>query len=271
VPRGDGGRCRFFALPGVPAEMRDMWHGSLAAALQGLGAGKRVILRRNIKCFGAGESQLESMMPDLIRRGRVPQVGINASRATIVLRIVAEGESEAECRAQIEPTVAEIHACLGKLVYGEGDEELQDVVVGLLRERGQTLASAEIATGGLAAQWLAKASRIDGPYRGGLVAADEAAMSHLLPMDIPASSQACAALVRELAATGRERFHTNYGLAVGPLPNTGSGGEAGRVHFAVASAKGERVLHVSSGIHPDIVADYLAKHAINLLRLELLD
>jgi len=31
-----------------------------------------------------------------------------------------------------------------------------------------------------------------------------------------------------------------------------------------------RTLRISSGIHSDIVTDYLAKHAINLLRLELL-
>ena len=296
APRGDGSCCRFFALPGVPAEMRDMWQGTLLAALcdlqtaavkgtvpflstmstwcpqkSGQSPGKRVILRRNIRCFGAGESQLEAMLPDLIRRGRVPRVGINASRATIILRITAEGESEEQCLAQIEPTVAEIRNCLGKLVYGEGDEELQDVVVGLLRRRGQTLSSAEIATAGLAAQWLAKAGGSDGPYRGGLVAADATAMSRLLPVDEATSPQEAEALVRELAVGCRERLQTDFGLAVGPLPVNGSQGVAGHVYFALASAAGQRSLRVSSGIHPDIVADYLAKHAINLVRLELLD
>src|SRR5208282_3487334 len=103
VLRADSSRCRFFALPGVPAEMREMWQGYLLAALHGMGGGGRVILRRNIKCFGAGESQVESLMPDLIRRGRIPRVGINASRATIILRIVVEGTSEDDCRARIEP------------------------------------------------------------------------------------------------------------------------------------------------------------------------
>ena len=164
----------------------------------------RVILRRNIKCFGVGESQLESLMPDLIRRGRVPRVGINASRATIILRIVAEGDNEEECRAQIEPTVAEIHKHLGTLVYGEGDDELQDVVVRLLGERGQTLASAEIATAGLVAQWLAKAGGGGGRYRGGLVAADEAAMTRLLPLGsaAPRTAAKCSsARWRSLAAS----------------------------------------------------------------------
>jgi nicotinamide-nucleotide amidase len=185
------------------------------------------------------------------------------------LRIVAEGDSEDACRAQIEPTVAEIHQCLGTLVYGEGDDELQDVVIRILRQRGQTLASAEIATRGLTAQWLAKAGGGDRPYRGGLVAADEAAISRLLPISVSSSADAGAAFVREMAISCRERFQSDFGLAIGPLPAS-AGGEAGHVHFALASAAGERTLRLSSGIHPDIVADYLAKHAINLLRLELL-
>ena len=275
VPCADGGQCRFIALPGVPAEMREMWQGYLLSALRAMSGG-RVILRRNIKCFGAGESQLESLLPDLIRRDRIPRVGINASRATIILRIVAEGDSEADCRAQIEPTVAEIHKCLGTLVYGEGDEELQDVVLRLLVQRQKSLATVEIATAGLVAQWLAKAGgsgRGVHHYRGGLVAADEAAMKQLLPLEPDTSSPAGEAFVRAMAIACRERFQTDFGLAVGPLPTlseTSEASEAGHVHFALASEAGFQSFHVSSGIHPDIVGDYCAKHAINLVRLALL-
>ena len=38
----------------------------------------------------------------------------------------------------------------------------------------------------------------------------------------------------------------------------------------MASAAGVQTFHVSSGIHPDIVGDYCAKQAINLVRLALL-
>jgi len=266
IPRTDGGHCRFFALPGVPAEMREMWQGYLLAALRGMGADGRVILRRNIKCFGAGESQLESLMPDLIRRGRIPRVGINASRATIILRIVAEGDSEEQCRVQIEATVAEIHQHLGTLVYGEGDEELQDVAIRLLRQRGQTLASAEISTAGLVAQWMAKAGSGDGHYRGGLVAVDETTMARLLPLGSVLSLLG-ESFARAMAIACRERFQTDFGLAVGPLSPVSDTGESKLVHFALASANGVETFHVSSGIHPDIVGDYCAKHAINLARL----
>ena len=209
-------------------------------------------------------------MPDLIRRGRIPRVGINASRATIILRIVAEGDSAEQCRAEIEPTVAEIHKHLGKLVFGEGDEELQDVVLSLLRQRGQSMASAEIATAGLVAQWLAKAAANDLHYRGGFVAANEAVMKFLLPLGWAFSSQGEEACVRGIAIACRQQFRTDFGLAVGSLPLVRDSGEAKQVHFALASEAGVATFHVSSGIHPDIVRDYCAKHAINLARLELI-
>jgi nicotinamide-nucleotide amidase len=191
----------------------------------------------------------------------VPQVGINATRATIILRIVAEGESEEACRAQIEPTVAEIHRCLGTLVYGEGDDELQDVVIRMLRERGKTLSTAEVATDGQTACWLSIASGSEGPFRGGLVVA----ANKQAPSDDHDMSY-----VRALAIECRTMFQTDFALAIGRMPRRREEGAAGHVYFALASESDVRTLRVSSGIHPDILTDYLAKHAINLLRLALL-
>ena len=93
------GECRLFALPGVPAEMKRMWEETVAPAIRAMLPAPRVICYRRIKCFGVGESDLEAMLPDLIRRGREPQVGITVSGATITLRIAAAGENPAACRS----------------------------------------------------------------------------------------------------------------------------------------------------------------------------
>ena len=169
VPRPGKCACRFFALPGVPAEMIEMWNATLAPEIGAMAAGQKVIRRRKINCFGAGESQIEAMLPDLIRRGRTPTVGITASKTTISLRITAEGPTEAECNALIEPTAATIDKCLGTLVFGEGDEELQHVVVRLLRERKKTLATVEWGTAGLIADWLGEVAESNKGFLGGLV------------------------------------------------------------------------------------------------------
>src|SRR5262249_42706357 len=147
--------------------------------------GGRVICHRRIKCFGVGESDLEQMLPDLIRRGREPQVGITVSGATITLRITAAGDSAAACQAAIEPTVATIRECLGTLVFGEEDDELQDAVLRLLAERKQTLATAERGTGGLLSHWLSESAHTGQQYAGGVVIGSVAAGSQLLQANNP--------------------------------------------------------------------------------------
>ena len=159
APREGRKPCRIFALPGVPAEMKRMWDETVAPAIAGMFESPRVIRHRRIKCFGVGESDLEAMLPDLIRRGRNPQVGITVSGATITLRITAAGATAADCLAAMEPTVATIHECLGTIVYGEEDDELEDAILRLLIDQKKTLSTAESGTGGLIADSLSRGRR----------------------------------------------------------------------------------------------------------------
>jgi nicotinamide-nucleotide amidase len=273
VPRSGRTPCRVFCLPGVPAEMVEMWHDSLAAAIRGLGGNRRIV-RRRINCFGAGESQIESMLPDLIRRGRHPTVGINASKTTIILRIAAEGESEQECAAAIEPTVATIRQCLGTLVFGEEDDELQHAVVRLLRQRQQTLSTAEWGTGGLIAEWLGGIDGVRDAYRGGLVVTDEAAVAKLgWPADnapTPPTGDP-AALVSAMATGCRRQFGADFALAIAPFPTSmPAGGPPQPVFLALASAEGVQQKSVPLAGHPATLRIYMAKQALNLVRLAIL-
>ena len=131
-------------------------------------ASSKVIAHYRIKCFGVGESDLEAMLPDLIARQRYPLVGITVSQATITLRITAEGETAAAARAAMQPTIDTIHQCLGDLIFGEEDDELEHAVVRLLRERQQTLAVVEWGTAGLVSHWLSECDSA-GVFEGGLV------------------------------------------------------------------------------------------------------
>ncbi len=133
IQRAVGKPARIFALPGVPAEMKEMWVATVGPAIQQLLGVRKVIAHHRIKCFGVGESDLEAMLPDLIARNRYPLVGITVSQATITLRVTAEGDSAAAARAAMQPTIDTIHQCLGDLILGYEDDELQHVVVRLLR------------------------------------------------------------------------------------------------------------------------------------------
>ena len=247
-----GGRARIFALPGVPAEMRTMWRETVVPAILAMLPEKATIVQRRIKCFGAGESAIEAMLPDLVRRGRDPLVGITAHEATITLRIAARGRDEAESLAKIAGTEATIRACLGPLVYGVEDDELEDAAIAAVAAAGLTLASAEIATDGRVAALLAQgAGRTAGGgcFRGGLV--------------LPRSADAADAAA--LAAAARRDRDAALGLGVGPVvPGSAAAGE---IEIALATESGvERFRHMLGG-GTALAGPRAAKAAIDRVRL----
>jgi len=272
VDRPGGGQSRVFALPGVPVEMRTMWRGSVAECIMRMHPEAGVIIHRRIKCFGAGESAIEAMLPNLIDRDRIPLVGITAHEATITLRITARGPTAADCLAAIAPTEETIRAGLGQLVYGIDDDEVEDAVIHLLHESQQTLATLEIGTAGRVAEFLAgaemalsrnklapigqlgqptqnpsAATAACGGYCGGIV----------LPDSLLSASA--------LAEQARTTFNTTLGLAVGILRPAPEGRMA--VDIAIASESGtEQIEHLLGG-GESLAMSRAAKTAINLLRL----
>ena len=84
----------FFALPGVPAEMKRMFDESVAERILALAGQSHKIQHHVMKFFGTGESDMEQRLGDMISRERQPRVGITVSSATISLRISATAETD---------------------------------------------------------------------------------------------------------------------------------------------------------------------------------
>jgi len=274
VPRQGRKPSRLFALPGVPAEMKEMWYGTVAGELLKSGGGSVVVRHKRIKCFGTGESNIESMLPDLVRRGREPRVGINASQTTIILRITAVAATEEACYAQMEPTLATIRECLGDLVFGEDDDELEDAVLRLLYQRQKTLATAEWGTRGLLAGWLDGAERADGRFLGGVVACGTAALTNLLDVDaelLARHDPTDAEVVGTMASGCRRRFGSDYALAVGRFPALDPEAPGpSPFHVALAGPEGVDVTPFPYAGHPATLRVFCAKRALNVVRLALL-
>jgi nicotinamide-nucleotide amidase len=248
---GQGGEaiCRVFALPGVPSEMKLMWQESVRPTLHSLLPDAATIMFRRIKCFGAGESAVEAMLPDMISRGRDPLVGITAHEATITLRIVARGRDEAACLAKIAPTEATIRECLGGLVYGVEEDEIEDAAVAALVAGSATLATVEIATQGQVAAMFAQAQarRMAPVLRGGVVlAAIEGGQT-----------------LADLAESVRSQFSATHGLAIGPVLSD-SGTE--NVEILLLGPKGRQAAVHRLGGAGTLRLSRAAKTAIDLVR-----
>jgi nicotinamide-nucleotide amidase len=268
-PRSGAEAAQLFALPGVPAEMREMWEETVRPTLLNmLGMNRRVLRHRCIKCFGVGESDLESMLPDLIRRGRSPTVGITVSDATITLRITAEGESEDECEALIEPTVATINKCLGPLVFGAEEDELQHAVVRMLAAKELTVSTIEWGPGGLLANWLSEVDPYGRTFRGGsIVRSDDALRAMAGDVRGALEPSEVTRLVADATRNTRQRFGTDIALGVGPFPAVDAPAPA--VSLVLDTDVEVLTRQVTFAGHPQILKVRCAKQALDLVRLSL--
>ncbi len=265
IAREKPGPCVLFALPGVPAEMFEMWEATVAPRIAQLQPKPCVTRHRRIKCFGVGESKLEEMLPDLIRRDREPRVGITASDATITLRITATEKDEPSCFSAMEPTVATIYQSLGTLVYGEEDDELEDTVTNLLRQQGKTLAVAEWATQGLVGEWLKRATDDTKTLLEGKTLNDRQQIKSL-PVGIETfEAEAAVRMAEEI----RQSANADLGLAVAAYPPDHAEGNR-QICMALALPDRTQKLRFSCAAHPAILRPRTAKQAINAVRLTLL-
>jgi nicotinamide-nucleotide amidase len=225
-----------------------MWNETVAPALTAAQSEKRVICHRRIKCFGVGESDVEAMLPDMIRRKREPVVGITVSGATITLRITASGPNKTACRRAMEPTVAQIREILGVLVFGDEDDE---------------------AAGD------SKCMRM------GIVVRDTTALKRLLQIDLSPNSVATPDAANAMARAAQQLTGAEYGLGIAAFPTSGPEvptaaaspniDMSGTLHVALAAGDNVRLKSFPIAAHPAITKTRSAKQALNMLRLALLN
>ncbi len=276
-------KCRFFALPGVPAEMMQMWSETVLPRMVGeMGVGKHRWFYRRLKVFGIGESDVEALLPDLIRRDRIPRVGITVSKATITLRIACLADSEEQAIDAAQATEQEIREALGELVFGEADEELDDVVHARLLDRKQTLGVIEYGGDAVIGPWLAVHSSSESSLESfGLKEARwyrsirGAAEAHAPESGLFADQTNWAAREqahREIGSAAQKELRTDWLLIVGPYPNHAEIQDATRMPtcefvMTLVSPGGEiRCEKFELGGHPEIIFARLAKAGLDYFR-----
>lgn len=262
LPRPDGTRCLIAAMPGVPSEMKPMFRDSV---LPRLPHSNKIIRRARINCYGIGESACEEKLGDVTARGRDPEVGITVHEGTITLRIEAHGTTESECDTKIAETKQLIHQRLGELVFGEEDEQLEDVVVRGLNRRGQTVAVADEVTGGVLSLWLTAVPDSERCFAGGVIGS---AVGQVFNLPVPAGQveNLPQEHARHLAQQTRERFGSDFALAIaGSLKSDG----IPQLGLALADSSGTEVQEHIPVADVSFARSRAAKSALDLLRLRL--
>lgn len=271
VQRGDR---RVYAVPGVPAEMREMLEGTIVPELAPL-AGGTTIVSRVLKVAGRPEAAVAEALEDLFEGLGNPTVAYLATLGEVHVRLTAKAGSAEEARSLIAPVEEEVRRRLGPALFGADDEVLEGVVGRLLAERGLRVACAESLTGGgLGARMTAVpgASRY---FAGSVVAYSGEAKRDLLGVSEEtlrregAVSEACAL---EMARGARRVFGAEVGVATTGVagPEEVEGRPRGTVWVAVSGDGGERARTFVVPGDRERVRGWAAQAALTLLRRHLL-
>lgn len=249
----ESGGVRVIMLPGPPNECTPMFEHRAVPYLQALADG--VIASRTLKIFGMGESAVEAKLRDRMNALTNPTLAPYAKTGEVELRITAKAATVEEARALIVPVEKEVRDIFGPLVYGADVASMEEVVLGLLKEKGLTMGAAESCTGGLVAKRLTDLSGASAVFKGGVVSYTNEVKAGVLgvPQEMLDEFGAVSAQVAQAMAQGARKV-LGCDLAVsltgvaGPNPDDRNN-PVGLIYVALDTPEGTRVreLHLING------------------------
>ena len=263
-------------LPGPPFECRYMFEHRAAPYLEKLTDG--VIVSHEIRVFGMGESAVEEALHEPMTTLTNPTLAPYAKTNECMVRATARAESREKAEELLTPLVREVCETLGDVVYGVDVGSLEEVVSGLLAERGLTLAAAESCTGGLLSKRMTDLPGASKVFRGGVVSYVNGVKANVLgvPREVLEQYGAVSEETARAMAEGCRRV-CGSDLAVSLTGVAGPerddwGNEVGTVYAALAGPEETicKKLTCGRGRGRDRVRTAAASNALDLIRRFLL-
>ena len=134
-------------FPGPPREMTWLFENGVKQYL-GQFMEKKMYYRV-IRTIGIGESDLEMLLMPLIDGQTDPTIATYAKEGECTLRVASQRDTLDEAKTAVDKMIARIDALAGEYIYSYDNEDLNEVVVRLLKEKGLSISAAESCTGGL--------------------------------------------------------------------------------------------------------------------------
>jgi nicotinamide-nucleotide amidase len=260
-------------LPGPPRELRPMFTASVLPLLEKIFPNREPFASKTLRTTGLGESVIEERIAPKLRGIAGLEIGYCAHVGQVDVRLEAKGAGRDAIISDAERIVRDE---LGKIIFGEGDETLEGVVVRLLTERKQTVALAESCTGGFIANRLTTVPGASAVFLAGLVTYANAAKQKFLGVraeTLAANGAVSEAVAREMAEGARREAGADFAIAVTGIAGPGGGTAekpVGTVFIALASARGTTVERRLNLYERETFKELTARQALEMLRLEIL-
>jgi nicotinamide-nucleotide amidase len=236
IPHGDGQVA--VVLPGPPSELQRLWPRALETeAFRALLERAQPPGRRVLRFFGVSESAVARALAEAGGDGSGVEMTICARDFEIHVDLVVEPGAEA--RADELETV--FLPPIEQWLYGRDEDPIEARVLGLCRDRGWTLGTAESCTGGLVAARLTGIPGSSDVFRGGVVAyANEVKEGELgVPAELLAEHGAVSPEVAAAMARGaRARLGVDVAVSVTGIAGPDGGTEEKPVGLVYLHAEG---------------------------------
>lgn len=265
---------KLILMPGPPNEMIPMFERGIYPILACLQKG--VFYSEMVKLCGIGESQVETMILDLIGHQTNPTIAPYAKTGEVHLRVTASAKTKEEGKQLVIPTIEELKKRFGSYIFTLCEEEtLESVVVSMLLERNYRIAAAESCTGGLFMGRMINVPGASSVVGESYIAYSEAAKSNLLlvPEEMLRQYTAVSEPVAAAMAEGAQKIS---GAQVA-VSITGLAGPAGMTDIPIGTVcfgccingHTETEHHVFHG-NREKIRTYAVQYAFDFLRRRLL-
>ena len=259
-----------FVLPGPPRELQPMFRKFALPILKSIIEVPLPVERKSYSIAGMGESLVEKAIGEDVLAIAGIELGYCARPGEVEVRIIGDPNA-------LQAADAIIRNKLGVSIFSDNDEALEEVVVRLLEQGKQTLATAESCTGGLIADRITNVSGASEVFLAGYVTYANSAKSDILNVDsklIDKHGAVSEAVARAMADGARTRAESTFGLATTGIAGPGGGSDekpVGTVYIALASRDSETVVRkLFFPTDRETFKQLAAQTALDLLRRRLL-
>lgn len=264
-------------LPGPPRELRPMFEEKVKPYLKY--NSKDVIVSKNVRVFGIGESDLEPKISKIVKQVN-PTVALYAKEGEVLIRVTSKASDEKEANLLIDKTIDELYSILGNYIYGINKESLQQVLVEELIKQNKTIATAESCTGGMLASKLTQISGVSSVFNMGVVTYENWVKRDLIDVTEESLSK-YGAVSQEVAtemATGlSKKSSADFSVSITGIAGPNGGSEekpVGTVYIAVCHKQKvwcKRYNFARNKNEREYIRNLACLNAMNMIRLTLID
>ncbi|MEM6278278.1 MAG: competence/damage-inducible protein A [Verrucomicrobiota bacterium] len=228
-----------FLLPGPPRELKPMFSDLVYPRLQEM----QVIeldanIWKNFRIYGVGESSLASDLEPRFEEIADLELGYCARLGEVDLRLIGPPSAVETASEIVRDRYAEDIIC-------ESEDSIEEVILGLLLKRGETVATAESCTGGQIVSTLTNVSGSSAILHRGYVTYANEAKSEILgvpPEVIGEHGAVSEEVVRAMAEGCLQVSQADHAIAVSGIAGPSGGSEekpVGTVYIGIASRGNE--------------------------------